>query len=186
MTAITKSKIASLRDKAVRFMMAVNPGLWNRCHWCSCVIVWWQRLPRRTILNPTTREGAFIFQGGCVRFKLVGPRKHSFPVVTVDHVVELSKGGDSSPDNLVLSCMKCNVTRSAPPQNKYPNCLDCGREKKTAKKKYCYDCMIIRSNQYLEKAGLINGPKGGLTTIEQYMRGKPKRRSPHRQLRDEQ
>jgi hypothetical protein len=169
--ATNKNLRASQRDKALRIMLSLSWRIWDRCHWCGRIIVWWQKLPRRTILNQKTKEGAFRFLGGFVQFRLVGPRKHSFPVVTVDHVLELSKGGGNSLDNLVLSCMKCNVSRSSPPENKYPNCLDCGREKATAKKKYCYECMIERSKAYLIKTGKIADKDVPIGQIRGFMRG---------------
>lgn len=180
-TTLTRSQKDSRRDDAIQLMIGLSSRLWDRCHWCNRVIVWWQKLPRRTILNDQAKDGGFKFQAGRVRFKLISRRIHSFHFVTVDHVLELSKGGGNSLDNLVLSCAQCNSGRSNVAQNKYPNCLDCGRLKRTAKKKYCYDCMIDRSRRHLLRQGKIVSLDAPLATIYDHMRGRQKK-TIHRQI----
>lgn len=42
---------------------------------------------------------------------------------TLDHVIPLSKGGEDSPDNIVVACRHCNDVRGNRRPDRIPACL---------------------------------------------------------------
>jgi hypothetical protein len=121
----------SLRGRAVAKMLSRTKGLFARCHWCNRELVWWQRLPHGAIKSEI-RDGN---PGQIVSFQYFGELRRMH-IVTIDHVLEISKGGRNDSDNLVLSCWTCNGHRSAlPKQNIYRACVQCGEAKRSKKGK---------------------------------------------------
>lgn len=145
-----------IRNRAVKKMLWKSGNkLLEKCHWCKIVCVWWQKLPKSWILNRThPHTGEFKFEGGIVRF-VVDDKKYSLPIVSVDHVCEVSKGGRNEWDNLVLSCVPCNSTRSTPPHSRSAKgaiaCIQCGSSKKLPSKKRCKRCLELNKEYFLEQ-----------------------------------
>jgi len=142
----------AMHDRAVKIMLARHNDLFDTCHWCGTVIVWWQKLPENAVLNKLKGGGP----GRFVVFLLNG-QKVQYPAATVDHVLEISNGGNNVPSNLVASCCKCNQQRSAlPPQNKYPKCIQCGKKRvgPRAGRKRCGKCVDANREIALKAKGI--------------------------------
>lgn len=61
---------------------------------------------RRDYISQNVRDYIFIRDGRCCRY--CGQRKGNFHL---DHVYPVSKGGETSIDNLVTSCQSCNSAK---------------------------------------------------------------------------
>lgn len=143
--------------RAVRKMLKKSGNrLFEKCHWCECVCVWSQKIPKEDILDKWMDKGpGFKLKSGNINFKLKG-QIFTFPIVTIDHVLEKSKGGTNNFDNLVLSCFKCNSSRSTPPNPDKisPNCLECGEPKpEGSKRKYCKSCQNVKAEFHMKQNG---------------------------------
>lgn len=136
----------------------------QRCHWCSRIIVWWKKLPEASILNEQTKDGGYVFPRGIVTFRK-GGIEHQLPFVTVDHLVELYKGGTNDPQNLVLSCPDCNSQRSLSPLRP---CSDCQTASRMRSYSYCLACLIERFKTHLRSRGLEVGRDIPLEYIERH------------------
>jgi 5-methylcytosine-specific restriction endonuclease McrA len=62
------------------------------------------RIPRR-LCPPVSRRGVFARDGNACQYCGARPGRH---LLTVDHVVPRSRGGQKSWDNLVTACQPCN------------------------------------------------------------------------------
>lgn len=143
--------------RAVKKMLKKSGArLYEKCHWCGCICVWSQKIPKEEILNSWMEKGpGFKFTNGIIKFLLNGEPVR-FPIVTVDHVLEKSKGGSNSFDNLVLSCFKCNSSRSTPPNPDKikPECIECGELKPTgSKRKHCRKCEDEKAELHMKQNG---------------------------------
>jgi hypothetical protein len=146
-------KADKLRHQAVKLMMKkTGDRLIENCHWCNRLMIWWQKLPQESIINKN-KHGNFKFY---VNFQF-NKKNITLPVVTVDHVNEIIKGGHNNLDNLVLSCQKCNCKRSNPPKKTYAICIQCIEPKLLSPQKRCQKCK--------EQNSLLYGRGGRLCTL---------------------
>ena len=74
------------------------------CHWCKCELVSFSELSKTCeILN---------LQNYTLQYRDENKEVKTGIVATLDHVLELHRGGGNSIDNLVPSCYNCNKERS--------------------------------------------------------------------------
>lgn len=138
------------RQRAIATMLdATGDALFAHCAWCNCRLVWAQKLPPEDIENMTP-------DGYPVRivYRMNGRRRTDLRV-TVDHIVELSRGGCNHAHNLTLSCQPCNSARSNPHEGRYPSCVQCGGDNTGKARKRCSKCVAENSKKRHELAGLV-------------------------------
>lgn len=72
------------------------------CFWCGIPVMREQQIPTANRLNKTEFTVVYLLPDGGVREQ---------PIGTVDHLVRVTDGGDNAPENLVISCLNCNLER---------------------------------------------------------------------------
>jgi len=100
---------------------------------------------------------------------MFGGKQHRQKRATIDHVLEIEKGGDNTPSNLVAACLQCNNHRSAKRRQTVPGkCVDCGAECKFK----CKRCNICKLGFYAMPIllGLITSEELRSVTREQRQR----------------
>lgn len=132
------------RKAVKRLIKKSNGSLFENCYWCMQLCVWRQKLDPEDIVS-TGGDG-----DAKVRFKYNGTTV-LYPIVTVDHLLEKSKGGTNKADNLVPACNKCNSTRSNPPHPELWKdvCMECGNSKPLSKRKFCKPCQTEKSAHHI-------------------------------------
>lgn len=72
------------------------------CFWCGVSVMREQQIPTANRLSKTEFTIVYLSSDGGLREDAIG---------TVDHLVRVTDGGDNAPENLVISCLGCNLER---------------------------------------------------------------------------
>lgn len=117
-----------------------------KCHWCARrvipVIQSW-KLPIHTLTSTH------------ITLKLKSGRLLKRRLANVDHIKEVSRGGTSDLDNLVMACVQCNHKRSRQSKKIRTVCRTCGCDKPPSTDKHCERCCVDH------KEGLFNPKNKG-------------------------
>ena len=123
-----------VRHKARRRLAKLIKAQHGKCAYCSREIVHFAELQRRGLV--IRRVG-----GQRVEFKANGGMHIVCLVASVDHKLEIKRGGDNRFENLVASCIPCNTTRDRTPSKYDPMlCRKCGQPKEDPHKRKCNAC----------------------------------------------
>jgi hypothetical protein len=79
----------------------------HQCYWCEADLVNADTIPKEVVVR---RSATVIY------WRLESGEMTCCKMATVDHLVEISKGGNNDGDNLVPSCGSCNWRRSGDPE----------------------------------------------------------------------
>lgn len=88
----------------------ISPELYSRvaarqgsyCFWCGIPVTREQQIPTANRLRRTNSTIVYLSREGCLREDAIG---------TIDHLVRVTDGGNNEPENLVISCLDCNLER---------------------------------------------------------------------------
>lgn len=76
----------------------------GQCVWCKQDVIRMKAIPKSRRLSCTSGLLRYIAEDGGIR---------TARIATVDHLQRRADGGNSTPGNLVLSCLPCNWARDA-------------------------------------------------------------------------
>lgn len=121
-----------------------------KCVYCGIDVVAPSLISLSDIICRTSCE--IIYKEGCSIIKK--------SCATIDHIKDLSQGGDNCENNLVIACRYCNTKKSHIKfLNKNIKCKKCNNWFKSRKNRtLCVDCDLKRRTEYLENIGCPKCP----------------------------
>lgn len=107
----------------------------DRCAWCGVEIVWLSQIRKRDRINTS--------EHGYITYRTRSGKVERKAQASVDHVEPLRVASRNTKDNLVPSCVKCNVRRT-PTDSPYTDeqrrvCRYCGNWKQKGRSR-CNEC----------------------------------------------
>ncbi|RJQ24572.1 HNH endonuclease [Candidatus Parcubacteria bacterium] len=155
-SAAERQRIKKLRDKARRKIKKLLEHQHYKCYWCG------KELAR---IYKDRRDSCFVYFHGrtysyvrktndFVEFLNVDGISYKEPWATVDHILAIKEGGDSTIENLCAACPKCNQERTKEITVKDSHC-ECGAKKEHRKNNYCGKCNNNYQNGWLCSFGWV-------------------------------